>query len=137
MPPRSALDPISLSHLLSQLALCQIEHQPAMRTKIRLAGEVIRDRAGRQVGGCYVDEAYPNRTAEMDQMLQLVASGHVAWRRGPSISNAAVSHRYSEVVMLPFSADGIVVDHALWVVEVHRAPRPNEFLHEPARSLQA
>jgi hypothetical protein len=133
----AALDPMHISHLLPRVALCEIEPQPSIvRTKIRLAGDVIRERAGRRVTGCYVDEAYPCRTGDMDRILQLVASGNVAWRRGPSMSNALRRYRYSEVVMLPFSSDGVVVDHAIWVVEVHQGPRRDEFLYEPGRSYE-
>jgi hypothetical protein len=136
LPARSAFDPNQISYLLPRVALCEIEHEPAVRTKIRLAGDVLRERAEHRLSGRYVDEAYPNRGPEMDSMLEMVAKGNVAWHRGRSISDAFRRYRYSEVVMLPFSAGGGVVDHSIWVVQVHYEPRADEFLYEPASTQQ-
>ncbi len=133
LPPRSAFNRFAVLNLLSRMIVGEIERAPAVRMKIGFAGDFIRDLAERRLVGCYLDEVYPNRAAEVDRTLQLVASGHVTWRRGRSVVDKSKAHRHSEVAVMPFAKDGVVVDHAMLIVELLYGEQTEEFLFEPGR----
>lgn len=63
LPDRSAVDPMEIKHLLPNIMIAEVEHEP-FRIKYRLSGTKVTEITGLDVSGHYLDELL---SAEPDQ----------------------------------------------------------------------
>ena len=122
LPGRQHLDPAAIPHLLSTIWMLDVRREP-LRFRYRLVGTRIRERAGRELTGLWLDEAHPTTWQNPQaaaRLEALVRTGIPSRRRGkPTLFYAHRDWREVENLMLPLATDGKTIDVILVITVFH------------------
>lgn len=121
LPGRKDIDPVDFPHLLSRLAVIEVEPQDdGVRYRYRLAGTEIVRRAGRDPTGKYFHDLYEGDYLQSAQALydglRQTAEPHFSQRVFP-IGDGESYLRYDRLI-LPLASDGRTVDQFLLLIVV-------------------
>lgn len=113
MPRRSDLDPTDIPHLLRNVVLVDVDHEP-LRLRFRLIGTHITEAVKRDMTGRYFDEAYDETiSAGMTQLYGVTVQSKKPIRHFSRAIFAGMDYRHYEAVHLPLSEDGETVTMVL------------------------
>ena len=128
MPGRQDFSPFAVKHLLPDLWLLDVQHDP-LRFRYRLIGTRIVERHGRDHTGRWVDEVHPSfvSPAVQGQFKSAAECGTVGWRRGHPLF--AYDNRPGitiERIILPLASDGAIVDMLLGLTIYRRGAEADD-----------
>jgi hypothetical protein len=109
-PTRADIDPVDIPHLLSNIFICQVAHEPRDYI-IRLFGTALVEGLGRDLTGKRYSEIFPADVVarihlDYDAVVEKCAA--VTARKDASWSDK--SHLHYELLLLPLSDDGKTVN---------------------------
>lgn len=114
LPGRQHFDPLAVPPLLSAIWMLDVQREP-LRFKYRLLGTDHVAAMERDVTGRWVDELFPDFTAEPNysQCLAAAERGQVCFYKGPPLYHVRKDYLAMERILLPLARDGRTVDMLL------------------------
>ena len=112
LPSRQHVIPENIPALLSRIWMIDVQPCP-LRYRYRLCGTEMVRALGREVTGCWLDEAHPELLAHpqsRERFRFMAETGRPTWRRGPPLWTYDPDHRTIETCVVPLAADGCMVD---------------------------
>ncbi|NKB59668.1 MAG: PAS domain-containing protein [Alphaproteobacteria bacterium] len=126
LPSRDDFDPIDVPHLLPNLWLLEVHHDP-LRFWRRTVGSRIEEFAGRNLTGGYVGEHLNNQkqSGVHSFLIDVLESKRPSWRRGKPLISFEKEFSELERLYLPLAADGDTVDMILAMTVFKTLPLPS------------
>jgi hypothetical protein len=124
LPGRQHFSPVAVRHLLPDLWLLDVQHDP-LRFRYRLIGTKLVERHGQDYTGCWLDEVHPGFASleVYDQFRAAAQEGRIGWRKGrPLFAYERQPWLAIERIILPLASDGAKVDMLLGLTVPLAAP---------------
>ena len=125
VPLRSNFDPFAVRSAIGWLWLCDVEGTP-LRLRYRLVGTSIVQTVRADATGKWMDElsnSYANRSVDMSRFEATIQNREATYSKGPPVFDPSNFIDAVEVLCLPVSQNGTVIDQLMCCSAYYRDGR--------------